>query len=30
MVRGIALQVPWTVIPLVLAWRRFGRADILS
>jgi len=30
MVRGIALQIPWTVIPLVLAWRRFGRADILS
>jgi len=30
MVRGIALQVPWTVIPLVLAWRRFARTDILS
>ncbi len=30
MVRGIALQVPWTVVPLVLAWRRFARTDILS
>jgi len=30
MVRGIALQIPWTIVPLVLTWRRFARADILS
>lgn len=30
MVRGIALQVPWTVVPLILAWRRFARSDVLS
>jgi ABC-2 type transport system permease protein len=30
MVRGLALQVPWTVVPLVFAWRGFTRKDVLS
>jgi len=30
MVRGLVVQVPWTVIPLLLAWRSFARKDILS
>jgi len=30
MVRGLVLQVPWTVVPLALAWRHFARKDILS
>jgi ABC-2 type transport system permease protein len=30
MVRGIALQIPWTIVPLLLAWRGFNRKDVLS
>lgn len=28
--RGLALDAPWTVLPLALAFRHFGRKDILS
>jgi len=30
MVRGLALQVPWTVVPLAIGWRVFARKDVLS
>jgi ABC-2 type transport system permease protein len=30
MVRGLALQVPWSIAPLVLAWSGFRRKDVLS
>jgi len=30
MVRGLVVQVPWTVVPLALGWRAFRRKDVLS
>jgi ABC-2 type transport system permease protein len=30
MVRGLVVQVPWTVIPILVAYRHFQRKDILS
>lgn len=30
MVRGLVVQVPWTVIPIAIAYRHFGQKDIVS